>query len=106
MYIHSYTGLRHFTWDARKSSENFAARGFDYAFAARVFEGLTLEREDTRRDYGEPRIIAIGIVEGIALTVVYTDRAATAGHLVRRIISARVASRRERRIYEEAIQTP
>lgn len=38
-------------------------------------EGPTLEREDQRRDYGETRFIAIGLAQGIALTVVYTDRA-------------------------------
>jgi uncharacterized protein len=99
-----YHQQRRFTWDPRKSAENLAQRGFDYTFASRMFEGHTLEREDTRRDYGERRIVAIGMVEGIALTAVYTDRAALAGHVVRRIISARVASRRERKAYEAAIQ--
>lgn len=92
-----------FGWDARKSDRNLRERGFDFEFATQVFDGPTLERQDTRRDYGERRVIVIGLADGIALTVVYTDRA-EAGAQVRRIISARVSSRCERQAYEQAIQ--
>ena len=91
-----------FAWDRRKSAENLRIRGFDFDFAALVFEGATLEREDQRRDYGETRVIAIGLAQGIALTVVYTDRAES-GALVRRIISARLSNRHERQAYFEAL---
>jgi uncharacterized DUF497 family protein len=86
-----------FEWDDEKSQHNLDHRGFDFAVAARIFEGDTIEREDSRRDYGEQRVIAIGQVEGVTLTVVYTQRAA-----VRRIISARRANRRERHAYDQA----
>ena len=99
-----YSHQRRFIWDARKSADNLAERGFDFAFASRIFEGRTLEREDDRWDYGERRVIAIGVVETITLIVVYTDRVVPAGRAVRRIISARVASRQERKTYEVAIQ--
>jgi uncharacterized protein len=89
-----------FTWDPEKSERNFAARGFDFAFAAVIFAGPTLERIDTRQDYGEVRRIALGFADGIPLTVVYTDRA-EAGDVVRRIISARVSNRRERQAYRK-----
>ena len=92
-----------FGWDARKSDRNLRERGFDFEFASQVFDGPTLEREDTRRDYGEPRVIAIGRADGITLTVIYTDRA-EAGEKVRRIISARVSSRGERQTYDKAVQ--
>ena len=92
-----------FDWDVRKSTENLRERGFDFEFATQVFDGPTLEREGTRRDYGEPRVIAIGQADGITLTVIYTDRAGV-GERVRRIISARVSSRSERQAYDEAIQ--
>lgn len=92
-----------FRWDARKSVRNFRARGFDFEFATQVFDGPTLERPDTRRDYGERRVVAIGQADGIRLTLVYTDRA-EAGGPVRRIISARVSSRRERQAYDQAVQ--
>ena len=68
-----------------------------------IFDGRTLEREDTRRDYGERRVIAIGMADGIALTVVYTDRAEAAGGVIRRIISARKSHRHEREAYRNAI---
>lgn len=54
------------------SAENLRDRGFDFEFATLVFEGSTLEREDDRRDYGEKRVVAIGLAQGIALTVVFT----------------------------------
>jgi uncharacterized protein len=89
-----------FVWDEEKSDRNLADRGFDFAFAVVIFVGPTLERIDTRQDYGEVRRIALGIADGIPLTVVYTDRA-EAGEVVRRIISARVSSRRERQAYRQ-----
>lgn len=92
-----------FGWDARKSDRNLRDRGFDFEFAAQIFDGPTLEREDTRRDYGERRVVALGQVEGITLTVVYTDRAGV-GEIERRIISARVSSRRECEAYDQAVQ--
>ena len=87
-----------FTWDPAKSERNLTERGFDFAFAALIFAGPTLERIDTRQDYGEVRRVALGRADGIPLTVVYTDRA-EAGEVVRRIISARVSNRREREAY-------
>ncbi len=90
-----------FEWDDAKSSANLAARGLDFAYARRVFEGRCLEREDRRRSYGESRIVAIGVVDGLHLTVVYTDRVPAEGQTVRRIISARRSSRRERQAYAQ-----
>jgi uncharacterized DUF497 family protein len=90
-----------FSWDEQKSTRNLRDRGFDFEFATLIFEGPTLEREDTRRDYGERRMVAIGIAQGLALTVVYTDRTET-GAVVRRIISARLSDRHERQAYFEA----
>lgn len=66
--------MRRFGWDARKSDQNLQDRGFDFEFATQVFDGPTLEREDTRHDYGERRVIAVGMAQDITLTVVYTDR--------------------------------
>ena len=47
-----------FDWDPEKSERNLADRGFDFAFATVIFAGPTLERIDTRQDYGEVRIIS------------------------------------------------
>jgi hypothetical protein len=93
-----------FSWDPAKSDANYRDRGFDFAFASLIFGGPTLEREDTRRDYGERRIIAIGRAMGFELTVCYTDRPGPVGDTVsRRIISARRSNRHERQAYRKAI---
>lgn len=92
-----------FSWDPKKSEANLAERGFDFAFATLAFDGPTLEREDTREDYGERRVVAVGLAQGIALTIVYTDRA-TESDTERRIISARRSNRHERKAYEEALK--
>jgi len=93
-----------FAWDAAKSEANLQERGFDFEFASLVFAGLTLEREDARRDYGERRVVAIGVADGIHLAIVYTDRRIASSGIERRIISARRASRKERDVYEAAVQ--
>jgi uncharacterized DUF497 family protein len=91
-----------FTWDPHKSDRNRVDRGFDFPFAASIFGGPTLERSDVRRDYGEARTVAIGRAGSVTLTVVYTDRTVSGDVVVRRIISARVSTRRERQAYKQA----
>ena len=93
-----------FDWDPAKSDRNLAQRGFDFEFASQVFGTTYVEFDDTRRDYGERRVVALGLADGIPLTVVFTDRVVTDGAIVRRIISARVSHRKERRRYAEAIE--
>jgi uncharacterized protein len=83
-----------FEWDEAKSERNRRERGFDFAFAARVFEGAYLADEDRRKDYGEPRYIAIGEVDGFGLTVVWTKRGSN-----RRIIATWPSSNQERKKY-------
>ena len=73
---------------------NQQERGFGFDFAALVFEGGTIEWPDGRRDYGETRMRAIGEADGLVLHVVLTDRGD-----VRRIISAQLASRKERDLW-------
>jgi uncharacterized DUF497 family protein len=77
-------------------------REFNFEFAVLIFDGPMLEREDTRHHYGERRVIATGLAEGVYLTVVYTDRRFGAEDVERRIISARRSNRGERRVYAEA----
>lgn len=80
-----------FDWNPVKDERNQRERGFGFDFAALIFEGETIEWPDDRRDYGEARVRAIGEVDGLVLHVVFTDRGD-----VRRIISARLANRKER----------
>lgn len=85
-----------FEWDEEKSLRNLQSRGFDFAFASRIFAGDTVEQPDERREYGERRLIAFGEAEGHVLAVVYTWRGNR-----RRIISARPADRKERNEYRQ-----
>ena len=87
-----------FEWDQEKSERNRRDRGLDFADAALIFDGPTQTAIDERQDYGEERIIAIGVVDGIILVVVYTDRGD-----VRRIISARHANKRERELWHSFV---
>jgi hypothetical protein len=45
------------TFDPSKRDKTLRERGLDFEDAAIVFAGTTVEVEDTRRNYGEPRII-------------------------------------------------
>jgi uncharacterized DUF497 family protein len=47
--------------------------------------------------------LAVGVAQGIHLTVAYTDRHFLDQDIERRIISARRSNRRERKAYSEAI---
>ena len=48
------------TFDPAKRARTLAERGLDFEDAVIVFEGVTVEVEDTRRNYGEPRMICYG----------------------------------------------
>jgi uncharacterized DUF497 family protein len=93
----------HFTWDPEKSKANLEMRGFDFEFATLIFDGPTFEKKDFRKDYGEKRVIAVGMAQEVPLTVVYTDRELESGEVVRRIISSRRSNRRERDTYEKVL---
>ena len=62
-----------FEWGAAKRTRNETQRGFDFEFATLVFSGPHGEVDDTRRDYGACRVIALGVAGGIPLTIVYTE---------------------------------
>ena len=89
-----------FEWDEDKNQSNIAKHAVSFEDACKVFDGPTLDVIDNRHDYGEKRVISIGMLESVAvIVVVHTDRKG-----VCRIISARPAKRSERKRYDEAIQ--
>lgn len=90
-----------YTWDNDKNRRNIERHGIAFEDAKQIFNGLTLEREDDRCDYGEIRIYAIGLVNGLEITVIYSDREDDE----RRIISAWRAEPHERRAYWRSIDT-
>ena len=86
-----------FEWDEAKSRRNAVDRHLPFDLAVALFGGPTLQTIDSRRDYGETRIKAIGAVRGVCMVCVFTDRGE-----IRRVISLRLANRRERDDYRAA----
>jgi uncharacterized DUF497 family protein len=78
------------TFDPAKREKTFEERGLDFADAMVVFEGATVEVDDTRRDYGERRVICYGLLEGRLVVIAYTPRGA-----VPHVFSMRKANDRE-----------
>ena len=78
------------SYDPAKRERTLKDRGLDFEDAPIVFSRLTVEVEDTRKDYGEQRIICYGQLEGRLVVVGYTSRGA-----VRHIFSMRKANDRE-----------
>lgn len=78
------------TFDPSKRAKTLAERGLDFADVKIVFAGVTVEVEDTRKDYGETRIICYGHLQGRLVVVGYVPRGAS-----RHIFSMRKANARE-----------
>ena len=87
-------GFDGFEWDESKRECNLAKHGIDFEDATLIFDGIVVEADDLRRDYGERRVIALGVVDGLLLYVVWTPRESN-----RRIISGRLAKEAERQAY-------
>ena len=79
------------SFDPAKRDKTLAERGLDFADAALVVEGDTLEVEDNRHDYGEPRILCYGLLAGRMVVVGFTPRGAG-----RHVFSMRKANDREK----------
>lgn len=86
------------TWDRAKSRSNLAKHGIDFELAQRVFDDrLAVSRFDLIYD-GEDRWHTIGMIGNALIIVSHT---VADGDGPGRIISARLATRRERKAYEE-----
>lgn len=80
------------TYDVAKRAKTLAERGLDFEDAAKVFATKTFEVEDTRRDYGEVRIVCFGHLNGRMMVIGYTPRGAA-----RHVFSMRKANAREQK---------
>jgi uncharacterized protein len=87
-----------FTWDPSKAESNEQHHGIAFVDATSVFhDDYAMSQEDVRAE-GEARYVVMGMDRfGRLLVVVYTYRSTD----TIRIISARQATRRERRHYEQ-----
>ncbi len=84
-----------FEWDKKKRSFNIEKHAIDFVDAALILSREPLVMEDSRRDCGEPRYLAFGFLRDMLLVVMFTVRGDAF-----RLISARRANARERRMYE------
>jgi len=85
-------------WDPRKAAANLRKHGVAFEEAATVFrDTLSVTGFDPDHSVDERRFITFGISNtGRVVVVSHTDEGSTI-----RLISARFATRRERKIYEE-----
>ena len=87
-----------FEWDPRKAALNFAKHGVSFEEATTAFrDPLSATAHDPDHSVGENRFVTFGLsARGRVLVVSHTERGGTL-----RIISARLATKQEREIYEE-----
>ncbi len=85
-------------WDATKARSNLRKHNVSFDEAASVFhDALALTGDDPDHSAGEPRFVTFGISpSGKLLAVFHTVRAGCI-----RLISARLTTKSERKIYEE-----
>ncbi len=86
------------TFDPVKRAVTLRDRHLDFADAAEVFAGKCLYIPDNRRDYGELRIITVGLLRGRMVIVVWTPRSEA-----RHIFSMRKANDREKATFGQRL---
>ena len=78
---------------------NREKHGVGLALAEALFAGPHVSMADDRFDYGEPRQLAFGLIEGRLFACVYVDR-----ETERRVISLRKANGREVKRYGQGLK--
>ena len=88
----------HFEWDSTKAHRNLWKHKVSFEEASSVFfDPLAISGSDPDHSVGEERMLTLGFSSfGRLLVVIHTDRGGAI-----RIISARVATHYETKIYEE-----
>lgn len=88
-----------YEWDEAKNRSNFAKHGLDFADAEEVLTGPCVTFADGRFDYGEVRLITLGVLAGRIVVIAHAPR----GENGTRVISMRKANRREQEIYQKRL---
>lgn len=93
-------GLR-FTWDARKAAANLRKHGVSFDEVSTAFaDPLSVAVPDPDHSDDETRFLLVGqSLRRRVLVVIHAEQS----EADIRLISARLASRRERRVYEEDV---
>ena len=85
-----------FEWDENKNKINIRVHGVDFRDTYLIFEHPMLIKTDTRKDYGEKRLVGLGLLYEVVIVIVFTKRSDAV-----RVISIRRANRNERKVYQE-----
>jgi len=90
-----------FEWDPTKARANLKKHGVSFEVAVTIFrDPQAVTVFDEEHDENEERWITMGIAEeGNLLVVIHTFKEMTSQEVIIRMISARRATRRERRQY-------
>jgi hypothetical protein len=83
-------------FDPAKSEANARLRGLPFNLVEQFDFDSAWTTIDNRKDYGEVRYRAVGILDDDIISIVFTMREQTV-----RVISLRLANRKERERYEE-----
>jgi uncharacterized DUF497 family protein len=89
-----------YEWDEAKNRKNLAKHGLSFEDAEHVFSGPCVTFMDDRFEYGEERLITLGLLAGRLVVMAHSPR-----NEGTRIISIRKANRREQKIYQERLGT-
>ena len=92
-----------FVWDAEKNRRNLAKHKVSFETATLAFDDPRAISRPDRIEDGEARWQTLGLAGGIVVLLVAHTYYEENGEEVIRIISARKATPRERRIYEQGI---
>jgi uncharacterized protein len=87
-----------YEWDEAKNRSNFAKHGLRFEDAELVFFGPCITFVDDRFDYGEERLLTLGLLAGRLVVIAHAPRDEGT-----RIISMRKGNRREQEIYQKRL---
>ena len=89
-----------YEWDDTKNRSNFIKHGLRFEDAEQVFSGHCVTFIDDRFDYGEERLLTLGLLDGRLVVIAHAPRDEGT-----RIISMRKGNKREKEIYEKRLGT-
>jgi uncharacterized protein len=87
------------TFDRAKRDRTLAERGLDFAAVETVLAGPCFSFLDERADYGEDRIITVGLLAGRMVVIGWTPRGED-----QHVFSMRKANDREQRKYAQHLR--
>ena len=67
------------TYDPSKRQKTLEERGLDFEDAPLLFAGKHFTRKDDRKDYGEVRLVTVGMLRERMVVMVWTPRTSMIG---------------------------